>query len=246
MSETLQIVVTALVLAVAGFTIGAVGFGFGLTTSPILLLFLDPLTVVVVVNAVAIVAFALVLAETRRHVQYRELSPAAVAGALGALLGVFALVSFDPSLLRIAIGLLVLALTALVVIKTEWRVPHPRITGPMLGLCVAAMTTGLTIGGPLMVLFFLGSGMGRQGVRASMAFFFTIMYCVAAIGYATQGLFTAERLILIAASVPGVVLGYWLAARLTGRMNEKVFRNAVVVIIVVSSTLVVIREIISL
>ena len=41
--------------------IGAIGFGFGLTTSPILLLMLEPQTVVVVINAVAIVAFALVL-----------------------------------------------------------------------------------------------------------------------------------------------------------------------------------------
>ena len=53
----IEIAVSALVLAVAGFTIGAIGFGFGLTTTPVLLLFLDPQTVVIVVNAVAVLAF---------------------------------------------------------------------------------------------------------------------------------------------------------------------------------------------
>ena len=243
MLQPIQIIVTALVLAIAGFIIGAVGFGFGLTTSPTLLLFLDPQTVVVVVNAVAIIAFALVLVETREHAQFREQTPLAIAGAIGTPVGIFALSQLDAAILRIAIGILVLALTALVVFKSEWRVPYPQFTGPILGFVSAAMTTGLTIGGPILVLFFLGCGMRRQELRASMAYFFTIMYIAAAIGYATQGLFNTERLILIATAAPGVALAFWIATRLTGRMNETIFRRAVVAVIVVSSAVVIIREV---
>ena len=79
-----------------------------------------------------------------------------------------------------------------------------------------------------------------------MAFFFIVVYCTAAVGYVVQGLFTAERLILIAAVAPGAVLGYWLSTRLAGRMNERVFRQAVVGVIAVTSTLVLVREIGSL
>ena len=246
MSEPLHIIFTSLVLTAAGFIIGAVGFGFGLTTSPILLLFLDPRTVVVVVNSVAIAAFAMVLFETRDTVRYRELAPMGVAAVVGTPIGVFLLSTLDPSLLRIFIGILVLALTALIIFKTEWRVPYPHISGPVLGLIASALTTGLAIGGPLLVLFFIGRGMERQAVRASMAYFFTIMYSVAALGYATQGLFTAERLIMIAFAVPGAALGIWIASRLTGRMNEVVFRRAVVAIIVSSSIVVLVREIASI
>ena len=246
MLSPVEVAVSALVIAVAGFTIGAVGFGFGLTTTPVLLLFLDPQTVVVTINAVAIVAFGLVLIETRDHVRYRELTPIVVAGALGVPAGVYALGSLDPSALRIAISALVLTLTVLVIVKTEWRIPRPRITGPVLGFGVAAVVAGLAIGGPLLVLFLIGRGMERQGVRASMAFFFTVMYCTAAIGYVVEGLFTAERLILIAAAAPGAVLGYWLSTRVAGRMNERVFRRAVVGVIAVTSTLVLVREIGSL
>ena len=246
MLSPIETVVSALVLAVAGFTIGAVGFGFGLTTTPVLLLFLDPQTVVVTINTVAIVAFGLVLIETRDHVGYRELAPVTVAGALGVPIGVYALGSLDPSALRIAISALVLTLAALVIVKTEWRIPRPRIAGPILGFGVSAVVAGLAIGGPLLVLFLIGRGMGRQGVRASMAFFFIVVYCTAAIGYVVQGLFTAERLILIAAVAPGAVLGYWLSTRLAGRMNERVFRQAVVGVIAVTSTLVLVREIGSL
>ena len=246
MPEILHIVVTSLVLMGAAFVIGAIGFGFGLTTSPVLLLILDPQTVVIVINAVAIIAFSLVLVETREHLRNRELAPMGIAAVLGTPIGVFALSTLDPTALRISIGILVLILTAMVVYNAEWRVPYPRISGPILGLISSAFTTGLAIGGPILVLFFLGRGMDRQGVRASMAFFFTIMYVAAAIGYAIQGLFTTERLILIAAAAPVVAVGYWIAVKLTGRMNERVFRTAVVGVIFISSLVVIVREVASL
>ena len=246
MPDIIDIVFTSLVLMGAAFVIGAIGFGFGLTTSPILLLVHDPQTVVIVINSVAIIAFALVLVETREQLRNRELGPLAIAAVLGTPIGVFALSTLDPTILRIMIGILVLAMTAMVVFNAEWRVPYPRITGPILGLISSASTTGLAIGGPILVLFFLGRRMGRQGVRAFMAFFFTIMYITAAIGYAIQGLFTTERLILIAAAAPMVALGYWIAIRITGRMNERVFRPAVVGVILVSSIILIVREIISL
>ena len=246
MPEILHIVFTSLVLMGAAFVIGAIGFGFGLTTSPLLLLFLDPQTVVIVINAVAILAFSLVLVEAREHLRNRELAPMAVAAVLGTPIGIFALSTLDASVLRIAIGVLVLVLTAMVVFNAEWKVPYPRISGPVLGFISSASTTGLAIGGPILVLFFLGRRMDRQGVRASMAFFFTIMYIAAAIGYAIQGLFTTERLILIATSAPAVAIGYWIAVRLTGRMNERIFRPTVVVVIFISSMIVIVRELISL
>ena len=246
MPDIFHIVVTSLVLMGAAFVIGAIGFGFGLTTSSVLLLILDPQTVVIVINAVAIIAFSLVLVETREHLRNRELAPMGIAAVLGTPIGVFALSTLDPTVLRISIGILVLILTAMVVFNAEWKVPYPRISGPILGLISSASTTGLAIGGPILVLFFLGRGMDRQGVRASMAFFFTIMYVAAAIGYAIQGLFTTERLILIAAAAPVVAVGYWIAVKLTGRMNERVFRTAVVGVIFISSLVVIVREVASL
>ena len=109
MLDPIEIAVSALVLAVAAFTIAAIGFGFGLTTTPVMLLYLDPQTVVVVVNAVAILAFGLMLFETRREIRYRELTPVAIAGFLGAPVGVYALSQLNPHALRIGIAVLVLA-----------------------------------------------------------------------------------------------------------------------------------------
>ena len=246
MLDPIDFLVSGLVLGVAAFVIGAIGFGFGLTTTPVLLLYLDPQTVVVVVNAVAILAFGLMLFETRREVRYRELTPVAVAGVLGVPVGVYALSALDPHALRIGIAVLVLALTVLVIVNRHWRVPKPRVTGPITGFCASALVTGLAIGGPLLVLYLLGRGMDRQGVRASMSFLFVVMYSTAVAGYAVQGLITADRLLLTAAAIPLVAIGYWLSVRLTGRMNAAVFRRLVVAVIAIASIVVLVREVLAL
>ncbi len=241
----LEVIGTALVLSLAGFTIGAIGFGFALSTTPFLLLFLDPQTVVTVVNAVAVLAFALVLIETRAHVRYREHAPIGIAGILGAPAGVWALTNLDASALRIGISALVLAVTVLIITNPQRQVPWPAISGPLLGFVTAAFVAGLSIGGPIIVLFFLGSGMGRQELRAAVAYFSTIAYAGALSGYFVEGLYTSERLLLVAAAVPFVALGYWLAVRLTRHMNARRFRQLVVAVITVTSVMVLAREILA-
>ena len=246
MLDSVDFVVTALVLAVGAFTIGAIGFGFGLTTTPFLLLYLDPQSVVIVVNTGAALAFAFMLADTRKEVHYRELTPIAVAGVLGAPVGGFALTQLDPDALRIGIAALVLAVTVLVVANRPWPVPVPKASGPVIGFCASAMMTSLAIGGPLLMLFLMGRGLDRQGMRASLAFFFTAVYCTALVGYALRGLITVDRLLLAAATIPAMALGYWLSVRLTGRMNAGAFRLAVVIVITTTSALVLAQEILGL
>ena len=233
MPDILHIVVTSLVLMGAAFVIGAIGFGFGLTTSPILLLILDPQTVVVVINTVAIIAFSLVLVETREHLRNRELAPMAVAAVLGTPIGVFALSTLDASVLRIAIGALVLVLTAMVVFNAEWKVPYPRISGPVLGFISSASTTGLAIGGPILVLFLPRTADG-QAERPSVDGVL-LHHHVHRRRHRLRHprvVHFADRLILIAFAAPRQWsrLGYWIAMKLTGRMNEGVFRAAVIAV----------------
>ncbi len=246
MLDAVDFLVTALMLAVGAFTIAAIGFGFGLTTTPFLLLYLDPQSVVVVVNIGAALAFGFMFIDTRREVHYRELTPIAVAGVLGAPVGAYALTQLDPQALRIGIAGLVLAVMVLVIVNRPWLVPVPKVTGPVIGFCASAMMTSLAIGGPLLMLFLLGRGMGRQDIRTSLAFFFTAVYGAALIGYAIRGLITTDRLLLAAAAIPAMALGYWLSVRLTGRMNARVFRLLVILVITTTSTLVLAREIVGL
>ena len=61
-------------------------------------------------------------------------------------------------------------------------------------------------------------------------------------GYAVGGLYTSERVILTAIVTVPVVIGFVLGSRFARNMNERVFRNAAIAVIMVTSLVVLIRE----
>jgi uncharacterized membrane protein YfcA len=116
----------------------------------------------------------------------------------------------------------------------------------VVAIVVSALLNSLGIGGPLMALYILGQGYSRNAVRGSLAFFFVVVEASGVLGYGYTGLLTGERIALILVTVIPVILGFWLATFLVRRMNEAVFRRAVVIVIVATSLMVLAREVSSI
>ena len=241
-----EIVSTALVILASATVASTVGFGLGITATPVLLLVLGPQTVVVVANAVSALIYVLILAQSRHELPVRRVAPFAVAGALGAPVGVVVLATVSATALRISIAVLILALSAAIALNFRGAVPRPRLLGPAMGFGTGGLIAALGIGGPIMALFLLGQGMESRKLRVSLAFYFLGMSGMALIGYAFAGLYTAERAVLLLAAAAPALGGFWLGSRLLRHMNEAVFRRGVLVVITLSSLLVLARELVSL
>ena len=119
----------------------------------------------------------------------------------------------------------------------------PRRVGRMGGLAVGVMLTALAIGGPILALVMLAMLWQRHAVRGSMSLYFLFIMPTAVFGYAVGGLYTPERIMLTAIVTPPVVLGFVLGSRLARNMNERVFRKAAIAVIMVTSLVVLVREV---
>lgn len=91
-------------------------------------------------------------------------------------------------------------------------------------------------------MFVLTRNWSRHAMRSSMAFYLLMIDLVAVGGYVVAGLLTSERLILIAVAIVPVPIGLRVGAALLRHMNERVFRHAVVAVIIASSLAVLGRE----
>ena len=242
MPDVTEILVAVPVMLMGATVLSTVGFGIGIATSPLLLLVVEPQTVVVVVNTVSLAVFALIIAQTRRHLRVRELLPVIAGGVLGAPIGVLVLSTLSGSALRIGITALVVLFTASLRFGGLMVLARKRSIGPLVGLSVGALLAGFGIGGPLVAVYLLAREMPSQTVRGQLSLFFLIVESVAVVGYAVSGLFTTERLALIAIVIAPVLLGYVLGAALVGRMSETRFRQSVVGVILATSFVVLARE----
>ncbi len=242
----LQIVVSVVAAFVGSTVFSIVGFGIGVTGIPILLLVLDPQTAVVMVNTVTIPLLVLVIFQTRRYIHIRRTVPIAIAGLLGMPIGVLFLSSADAGVLRISITVIIIALTLVLALNPNVvrlrRMPLPHITGPAIGFVVSIMLNSLGIGGPLIALFALTQNWHRHSIRGTLALYFLVVEGAGVVGFAFAGLFTMERAVLTGVIAAPVGLGFWLAVLLHRRINEAVFRRLAIVVIILTSLLVLGRE----
>ena len=241
-----EMAVTAVTMLVGSTVFSTMGFGIGMTTTPFLLLILEPQTVVVMVNTVTILLLVLIIRQTRTVLPFREMAGISAAGLLAVPVGVFVLSSATSTTLRISITALILALAALTLFNRRIRLPSPGLVGLSLGFVVSLLLTSLGIGGPLMVLFLLTREWTRDAIRGGLALYFLVVEGAAVVGYGVAGLFTAERVILILIVIAPVLAGFGIAALVVRRMNERLFRQAVVGFIMVTSAMVLAREVFTL
>ena len=246
MLSPLQLTVTAAALLVGSTILSTIGFGIGMASMPALLLVLSPQTAVVVLNTVALGLEASVVVQSREHLPLREMAPIALVGLVGVPVGVYILSSVDSGVLRIAISAIVIALALVVALDLRARMPRPRLAGPVAGFLAALSLSAFGVGGPVVALYLLALNRPPLTMRASMAFFLLAIDIVSVLGYAVAGLYTLERLILIMIVIAPVLVGLRLGTTLVGRMNEALFRKAVIVVTIITSVSVVAREALSL
>ena len=244
--STLQLGIAALMMFLGCTALSATGFGIGMVAMPGLLFVLEPQTAVVVLNTVAIAVEAWIVVQARKDIPFREVLPIVVAGALGVPLAVLILKFADPGIMRIGISLLIIVLAATAALNFQRDFPYSKAVGILAGFGVGVVLPAFGVGGPLVTLYLLTRSWGRQSVRAAMAFYLFALDVFGISGYAVAGLYTADRLNLIAFMVIPMLLGLGLGAVVLRVMSERVFRYAVVTIIISSSALVLIREVVSI
>lgn len=244
--STLQLGIAALMMFLGCTALSATGFGIGMVAMPGLLFVLEPQTAVVVLNTVAIAVEAWIVVQARKDIPFREVLPIVVAGALGVPFAVLILKFADPGIMRIGISLLIIVSAATAALNFQRDFPYSKAVGILAGFGVGVVLPAFGVGGPLVTLYLLTRSWGRQSVRAAMAFYLFALDVFGISGYAVAGLYTADRLNLIALMVIPMLLGLGLGNVVLRVMSERVFRYAVVTIIISSSALVLIREVVSI
>ncbi|MDR5744631.1 sulfite exporter TauE/SafE family protein [Caballeronia sp. LZ029] len=229
-------VVIAFAAAVAGgFVRGASGFGGSLVMMPLLSLMTSPKFIVAPVLLLEAFAVLPVLRQFIGRAQWRVVMPICIAAFVALPFGAWALVNADQSLIRRAIGVLVLvfslALLAGVRHKAQPRVP----TSIALGLLSGALLGGTGIGGPPVILYLLSSSAPSVDTRANLMVTVMAMSVAALIVLWMRGAFMIDGPMPLWILAPGYLFGILAGMRLFGLIDERRFRRATLGFLVIVS-----------
>ena len=238
----LELLFSFLIVVAASTVIGTVGFGFGLVAIPVLLLYLEPQQTVVVSNCLIGIVMAMALVRTWRHLDIRSSMGLVVGGIVATPIGVLALNSASPSALRITIAVVIIFLGLFSLSSVDLPFAKRRPAGLIFGFLTSLAVTTIGIGGPLGAIYAIAQGWKPERVRAALALFFLTSDIVAFGLYAATGLVSRDTMANIGVMIPGLAIGFGLAAFLVTRINDRIFRYAVVAVIVVAGSVTLTRE----
>lgn len=207
------------ILALAGFTQGLTGFGFGLVSMallPLILPFKDALVVVAVLN---VPVCALTLWANRRHVHWRRGAALAAGTCLGVPIGFYLLVKLDAGvLLRVLGALLCLFAVNEIFLARRFPLRFPAWSGFPVGLVSGGIGGAFNVGGPPVIAYVYSQPWAKEEIVAVLQVVFGSSALLRLIFVGHSGLLHAELARLTLLALPLLLAGIILGGRLLHRV----------------------------
>jgi uncharacterized protein len=231
MSLSLLLAASACVF-VAGVVRGFSGFGFALLSISAVSMILPPAMVVPAMWLLDFVAGLNLLPGIVRHVHWRSIAVLVGAAVVATPVGVYVLATVPSAPMRMALALVVLV--SALALLSGFQLRRMPTTGETAatGLAAGLLNGAFGIGGPPIILFFLGSPIALEAGRASLIAAFLIMDLTGIPTLLAFGLITRDALTLFAISLPALVLGIFVGSRLVGRLDEGRVRRILLLLLV--------------
>lgn len=220
-----------------GLARGFSGFGAALIFVPLAAVAVGPHRAAPLMMLVEVIALASLTWPAWRIADRREVGVLTLGAALGFPAGAALLRAGEPTVLRWAIALTILAL--LLLLASGWRF-RGRPTRPLtVGIGVAGGVLGgiAMVSGPPVMAYLLGREMPAREVRAAFTLYLGAGTVLAALSYAALGLLGGALLGPFLVAAPAYGAGIWLGARLFGLASEVAFRRACYAMIALAALL---------
>lgn len=233
------------VLALAALTIGLAKTaipGGGILPVALFATALPARTSTAALLLLLIVGDMFALVAYRRHAHWPTLLRLAPAVIAGLVAGFAFLALGDDSIVRRAIGVILLAMIT-VTLWRRWRqrrtdattAPHGIAAASTYGALAGFTTMVANAAGPVMSMYFLAMRTPVQVFLGTSAWFFAIVNLVKVPFLAGIGLFTGSVLWMDAVLIPLVVIGALVGMRVARRMKQQVFDGIVITLTIIGA-----------
>jgi uncharacterized protein len=233
--------VTVLTIFAGSLASGLAGFAFSAITGAVLFHVLAPLEAVPLMLACSITTQAFSISKLWRTMQWRQCLPYLIGGFAGIPIGAELLKAFDARIFAAGFGLFLMGYSLYMLLR-----PHFVIRGGGRYAEVAAgFAGGITGGatafpGAIPAVWCSVRGLSKIDQRGIVQPFILLMQIATLVYFSKLGMLVSATLTTYLWCVPAVVLGTWLGLKFFDRIDDKRFRQVVLLFLLISgATLVV-------
>lgn len=218
----LVVLLFIVIILLASIMQTSTGFGFSIMATPFLLLLFEAKEAIQINLLLSFVISLALIRKIWTDVDKGILRRLIYGSLPGLPIGILIFLFMEPKHLKIGIGGVILLLTFFLILNFRLRQSSGRdlFAGSLSG----ALTTGIGMPGPPLLLYFSGISTGKERLRATTLAFYLYIY---AISMFVQVSFAGTAEIVWTSSLlalPLVGIGLYVGQRLFDRINQKTFR----------------------
>ena len=226
-----ELLVGAIIVFLGGVVQGCAGFGLSLSTVPVMVLFIQPVTLTPVQTIISLVNNCAVLAGIWRKAAWQQVVWLVAGGICGIPVGIYLLKSLESSWIKAGIGIVVLVVAVAMFAGWTLKLPPRLATLIPVGMLSGILGGSTSLNGPPVILYFASQRPDKDVFRASMAAYFTAVNLVATGMFLFSGLLTARVLIMVLAFLLPLIAGTFCGIWVAGQISEHRFRHAVLILL---------------
>nr|WP_246495647.1 sulfite exporter TauE/SafE family protein [Ameyamaea chiangmaiensis] len=226
-----ELPIVVLCVFAAAIVRGFCGFGFALLVVMSASFVLPTKDIVPGMLLLEVVAGLRLLPSIRGHVHWRSIAIIIAAATVATPAGAFILRVAPAAAMQFGVSILVLLACGMLAsgrrLTRMPTTPETAMTGAVAGL----LNGSVGLAGPPVILFFLGSPLALEAGRASIIATFLAIDAVALPTMAMLGLFGRTTLLFALGSLPALVVGLAIGARMHDRVDQARARTVVLAVL---------------
>lgn len=226
---------TASIALVAGLSRGFSGFGAAMVFIPLTGAALGPVVAVPVLLIADFATSGPLFLKATRICSWSQIRAVALGGFIGFPIGVQILTTTDPIALRWTTSVLILLMLAILISGWKYRGPESSAVSAGVGGLAGLMSGIAQIGGPPLVIYWLGTDPVIARVRANLQVYFGLTIALGLTIFVWKGLITWPVIVLAAATAPSYAAGIYVGARLFRFADERIFRIIAYVLVTLAA-----------
>ncbi|MBO0792604.1 MAG: sulfite exporter TauE/SafE family protein [Ktedonobacteraceae bacterium] len=213
---------------------GIIGFGAGLVSVPLALVFLDKETVITSVTVLGLVSSGVLIKQIDEPLNYRVFLPLFIASVLGMPVGILILQLTPLNELKMITGVLSLFFTVILLFP-RLRLPKRLVLILVPGFLCGILSTSTATPGPPAVLVLSAMGISKDGMRKILVTFFFWMSVAGLPLFIVSNIFTFQRATPGAVAAPFIFLAGYLGDRISRRIPPRMYKGLALVVIGMTS-----------
>jgi uncharacterized protein len=231
----ITLIVTLLTIFAGSLASGLAGFAFSAITGAVLFHVLAPIEAVPLMLACSITTQVFSISKLWRTIQWRQCLPYLIGGFAGIPIGAELLKAFDARLFAAGFGLFLICYSLYMLLR-----PHLVVRGGGLYIEIAAgFAGGITGGatafpGAIPTVWCSLRGLTKLEQRGIVQPFILLMQIATLAYYSKLGILASATLTTYLWCVPAVIVGTWLGLQFFDRIDDKKFRQIVLLFLLIS------------